>query len=269
MDKKAKNILVRTYWSGNGWVDRKDRRISDADFAYAKEQGVMFSPVTLTHDQSISAIKEILPKVAQDAVARAFLSSLSTRRLEWRSALASFVCAQRLSPPHEYAPKVSGHGYTNGVITHTSYRCGVCDGSREYEEVDLNVLNFERIKWGGVRLGGRIYTLFDLQQFLREEISEPTRADIDILKSMLSVIAQSQPGDHPSALRDNLAPVIKSSKSERDVLMEILACVDILRPSSCDRPSRGRHDWHFMEHWRGEDKYNEAAVKQYFGKYLD
>jgi len=269
MDKKARNILTKTYWSGKGWTDPKGRNVSAADFAYAKAKGVMFDLITLTHDQSIAAIKESLAKIAQDAVAKAFLSSLSTRRLEWRSALASFVCARQLPPPHDYVPQVSGHSYTNGVITQTFYRCGVCEGYRDYKDQDLSILNFERIKWGGVRLGDRIYTLFDLQQFLCEEISEPTQEDIEILKSLLSVIAGSQPGDYPSALRDNLAPVVKSSKNERGVLMEILACVDILQPSSYDRPSRGRHDWRFMEHWRGEDKYNEAAVQKYFGKYLN
>jgi hypothetical protein len=269
IDKNAKDILFKTYWHNGCWIDRRIRRISATDFAYAKAKGVMFDPITLTHDQSVAKTKEILSKISKGAVAKAFLSSLSTRRLEWRSALASFVCAQRLPPPHKYTPKICGHSYTNGVLTHTSYRCGICRGDDRYADEDLSVLNFERIKWGGVRLGQRIYTLFDLQQFLREEVSAPTPGDIKIFKAILSTIETSQPGDYPSALRDRLASAIKSTKYERQTLIEILACIDVLKPGSYDRPGRSRNDWRFVEYWRGEDKYDKAAVEQYFGAYLD
>ncbi len=268
MDKKARSILTRTYWNGKGWIDRKDGTLDPADFAYAKAHGAMFDPVSLTHDESIAAIRDALAGIEPHAVARAFLSSLSTRRLEWRSALASHASAQALATPHAYVPKATGHAYANGVVTHTSYRCGICNGAPAYRDEDLSVLNFERVKWGGVRIGERIYTLLDLQQFPREAIPEPTRDDVGILEAILSTVADSAPGDHPGALADRLAPVVKSSKNERRALMEILACAGILRARSTDRPSRGKHDWRFMADWRGEDRYDEAAVRHYFGRYL-
>ena len=37
MDKKAKDILFKTYWSSKGW---KDERVTDPDnYIYAKEKG--------------------------------------------------------------------------------------------------------------------------------------------------------------------------------------------------------------------------------------
>lgn len=35
MDKKAKNILLKTYWDSNGWKENPE--ISEKDFEYAKK----------------------------------------------------------------------------------------------------------------------------------------------------------------------------------------------------------------------------------------
>jgi hypothetical protein len=141
-------------------------------------------------------------------------------------------------------------------------------GNEQYIKADLNVLNFERIKWGGVRHGDLLYTLFDLQQLQHATISAPTAEDIVIFKAILKVIDASQPDDYPSALEKNLAKVIKSTKAERQILIEILACIEILKPGSYDRPVKGKNDWTFVEYWRGEDKYNKEAAQKYFGQYI-
>jgi hypothetical protein len=196
--------------------------------------------------------------------------------LEWRSGIASWYAAQQIQP-HTYTPVAYGYSYENGVIVHTAYHCGVCDdtmygmtGDKMYTNEDLNVLNFERIKWGGIRLGCLIYTLFDLEQFQKEEVPEPTEEDITLFRAILRVAETSELGDYPSALRKRLAdvPGLRTTKNEIDRLMEILACIGVLKPASYERPSRGKHDWTYMEFWRGEDKYDKTAVEQYFGEYL-
>ncbi|MBB2950771.1 hypothetical protein [Sphingobacterium sp. JUb56] len=274
MDKKAKNILFKTYWK-NGWIDANEIQIGAADFEYAKSKGLMFEPLTISHDQCLDKIFEILPTISIDKVSTAFLSSLSNRRLDWRSSLASYFIAKQLVP-HQYTKAVSGQSFgENGEVTHESYTCGICRdlkygiiGDKDYINEDLNVLNFERIKWGGIRHGNLIYTLFDLQQLQIAEIPEPSTEDVEIFKNILSIIKNSQPNDYPSALEKNLSTVLKSTKDERKILIEILACINILKPTSYDRPSRGKHDWTFVEYWRGEDKYNEEALNTYFGKYM-
>lgn len=55
MDKKAKNILFKTYWK-NGWIDANQRQITVADFEYAKSKGLMFEPLTISHDQCLDRI---------------------------------------------------------------------------------------------------------------------------------------------------------------------------------------------------------------------
>ncbi|WP_251040655.1 MULTISPECIES: hypothetical protein [Chryseobacterium] len=274
MDKKAKNILFKTYWK-NGWIEDGERQISSTDFEYAKSMGLMFDPITTTHDKCLEDIFKILPTISFDKISKAFLSSLSTRRLDWRSGLASYFIAKQLIP-HSYTKVVSGESYDeNGEVSHRSYTCGICRdlkygiiGDKEYKNEDLNVLNFERIKWGGVRHGDLIYTLFDLQQLQQAQIPQPTDEDVSIFKTILNTIENSQPGDYPSALEKNLADVLKSTKPERKVLIEILACIEILKPNSYDRPSRGKNDWVFVEYWRGEDQYNQEAVDKYFKNYI-
>jgi len=274
MDKKAKNILFKTYWK-NGWIDDEEIQTNPTDFEYAKSKGLMFEPLSISHDLCLEKIFEILPTILIDKVATAFLSSLSNRRLDWRSSLASYFIAKQLTE-HKYTKAISGQSFgENGEVTHESHTCRICRdlkygiiGDEYYKNEDLNVLNFERIKWGGVRHGQLIYTLFDLQQLQTAEIPKPSEEDIEIFKNILSVIENSQPNDYPSALEKNLATVIKSTKDERKILIEILACIDILKPSTYDRPSRGKNDWTFVEYWRGEDRYNKKALNNYFGKYM-
>lgn len=121
---------------------------------------------------------------------------------------------------------------------------------------------------GGVRHGALDYTLFDLQQLRLADIPQPSADDVSILNAILATIAESKPDDYPSMLEKNLATVIKSTKDERKVLIEILACIGVLQPRSYERPSRGKHDWTYVTYWWGEDKFNPDAVSQYFGRYL-
>ncbi|MGL4667902.1 MAG: hypothetical protein ACRCWR_08225 [Saezia sp.] len=272
MDKKAKNILFKTYWK-NGWIDEHERKTSPVDFEYAQSKGLMFAPLTISHDECLKQIFEALSKITQNQVAKAFLSSLSTRRLDWRSGLASYFIAKQLTP-HAFTKAVSGHSYTNGEVSHTSHTCRICRdlkygviGDECYPDTDLNVLNFERIKWGGVRHGDLLYTLFDLQQFSLATIPEPKDEDVRIFKDILTTIENSAPDDYPSTLEKNLSTLLKSSKNERQMLIEILACIGILKPLSYNRPTRGKNDWVFVEYWRGEDKYNHEALASCFSNY--
>src|SRR5882672_8629904 len=90
-DKKAIQILLDTYWSPKGW--KRDRTIDSADFEHARQAGYMFDPVTVTHDDIIARLLTIRNRVRGEQVTDSFLASLSTRRLELRSALGSFSLA--------------------------------------------------------------------------------------------------------------------------------------------------------------------------------
>ncbi len=276
MDKKARKILFNTYWSGKGWKDWEERYTSPTDFEYAKEKGLMFEPITISHDECVKRIVKLAENITMEQVTKGFLSSLSTRRLDWRSAISSYYIAN-LFTEHKYTPVESGRFYKGDAVVHISHTCGVCKnlkygvvGKENYESEDLNVLNFERIKWGGVRHGELLYTLFDLEQFTKEEIPEPSNSDAEIFKEILKAVESCNPVDYPGALRKRLAEVslLKANKAERDVIIEILACIGVLAPKSCNRQESGKHDWTFATYWRGEDGYNKDVVEKYFGKYI-
>lgn len=69
-------------------------------------------------------------------------------------------------------------------------------------------------------------------------------------------------------LEKRLKDVIKSSKDERDRLIEILASIGVVVPKSYDRKIPMKSDWDYAEYWRGEDKYNKENVEELFGQYI-
>lgn len=123
MDHKAKNILFQTYWTSKGW---KNEYTTDLDeFIYAKEKGLMFEPLTVGHDECVRKILEITDSIKPEKVMKAFLSSLSTRRLDWRSGIASYYIAKQI-PPHQYMPKKVGHFYQDDKIVALHHTCQIC-----------------------------------------------------------------------------------------------------------------------------------------------
>ncbi|MFF0826484.1 hypothetical protein ACFYU8_03180 [Brevibacillus sp. NPDC003359] len=272
MDKKAKQILMKTFWSSKGWNSRP-YDFSGADFEYAKGKGLMFDPLTISHDECINRIIALHEKVTKEQVATAFLHSLSTRKVYLRSALSSWALTQ----PLKAHPFESNTGkYTNpenGIYFAMYGDCHICDryhiASREqYVEEDLNVLNFERIKWGGIRLNFLMYLMLDLELLSQEENLPVQEEDIAILRQVLDIIASSEPTDAARQLEKRLQGVFPSSKNERDVFMEILASAGIVAPSK-DRPGRGgKNDFFAVVNWRGEDSYSEQAVQNFFGPWL-
>lgn len=58
----------------------------------------------------------------------------------------------------------------------------------------MNVLNFERFKWGGVRRDDIAYIAFDLEQFARAPRLAPTRADIEVGQQLIDALRGLPPG---------------------------------------------------------------------------
>jgi hypothetical protein len=245
VDKKAKEILFKTYWSSAGWITDSQRKTNAADFDYAKAHGIMFDNVTISKSELIQKLEKAFKNISLKTVTDAFLYSLTSKRLDLRSGLASYVNAQRILTQKNIDEYYFGYG----------------------KDIDLNILNFERIKWGGVRHSQGIYNLLDLELLNKEIIPSPSPQDIDQFQKILNRIDKSEVGETASKLRDSLKDTFNVSKSERHMLLEILGCADILQPLHFDRNEPSKHDWTFVLHWRGEDKYNKANCKYYFGNY--
>jgi hypothetical protein len=268
IDKKAQNILFHTFWSSKGWRTNAlpphlNYSISHDDFLYAKSAGYMFDPIFLSHDDTIKWLTKSTESANLKKISNAFLASLSTRRLDLRSALGSFAFAKNL-PLHSYQ--------------NWGHLCSVCGIAQSSQQVDLNVLNFERFKWGGVRHANPEYAAFDLEQFNQIEDIKPCEYDLQVMHQILSIIKNCASQTRPRDLEKKLAKVLTSNKAEREILIDILGFCGILQPwnkpgffdsfvnySNRTVPPVNKIDWQYpISWWRGSDGINLTAVHYYF-----
>lgn len=223
----------------------------------------MFEPISLAHDDVVAWVKSSYAKVSARAVVDAFLASLSTRRLDLRSALGSYAIA-RTFPPHSFV----GDRY-----------CSICGIFSPWVQAeDLSVLNFERYKWGGVRLLDPVYIAFDLDQFAKAETIAPSDQDIQMMQHIISVIETQDSRARPRDVKKQLKDVLPSNKAEREVLLQILALCGIMQPrthksffadfvpySERTMPQVSKTDWSYpIWWWRGSDSVNSDAIAYYF-----
>jgi hypothetical protein len=269
-DKKALQILLDTYWSPKGW--KRDKSIYSADFEYARQAGYMFDPVTVTHDDIITGLLTLRNRVSIEQVTDAFLASFSTRRLELRSALGSFSFAAHF-PDHRLVEQASGQ-------TPSGPYCRLCGLYGYSVAEDLNVLSFERWKWGGVRHVDPLYCWFDLTQFEKASLAAPTQEDYSILARIVEIASGLTPNAKPNELEKRISKVIKSNGSERRVLIQILGYCGVLKPAGrCgflqaftssefrDRPPDHKNDWSYpVIWWQGADGVDRDALNRLFPK---
>ncbi len=171
IDHRALKILSSTYWSPSGW--KKSYSTPPEDFAYAKASGFMFDSMVLSHDEKIEWVLRSRSRVSKTSVANGFLASLTSRRLDRRSALGSFAVSLHM-PTHRWSKEPG------------SFCCSLCGGfDRSNASEDLNILNFERFKWGGVRHTDPLYIAFDLKQFSIAPPDQPTEDDLALMRSIL------------------------------------------------------------------------------------
>lgn len=266
MDPRAVRILLDAYWKPSGWRIGEQERCSPADYAYGLAHGVFFEPQRTTHAEVQARLLAVLTHLDRRTVADAFLASLSTRRLDWRSALGSFAVFQHM-PAHAR------------VGEHT---CDICWAWRDGNVEDLNRLSFERHKWGGVRHYRPEYAAFDLGLFLDAPHPVPQREDIAIFRELLAVIRAVPPATTSAQLQKHFPKTLKSNKSERDVIVATFGFCGILGTaahpgySPCFIPLRSisSPDRHFVDMpypaswWRASDGVNEDRLVEFFGHVL-
>lgn len=211
-DERAVKTLLGAYWSTNGW--REEPTTAPDELASAVDAGVMFAnPVKMTHDELVVAVLDALSRVSADQVADSFLTSLSSRRLDHRSALGSYAVARHL-PRHEFEADNDG-------------RCAVCRLCPE-PEIDRNVLNFERFKWGGVRRLDLRFVWHDLDRFAATDRPSASGHDREVLKALLGELAGAPPSTTAPKAAQTLLRAIKANKAERSVLLDILGVCSVL-----------------------------------------
>jgi hypothetical protein len=269
MDKRAIKILFETHWSSAGWKSELPRSIAPDDLAYAKSAGVMFDQASISHAEivrrAVTTVTALTPRIVADG----FLASLSTKRLDLRSALGSYAVLRN---------------FPNHQISSDQRQCSIC-GAYENDKglEDLNVLSFERFKWGGVRHDQPLYAVFDLEQFVKTDRACPSKADICIFDELIKIIEASPPETSASTLSNHLSTAnFKSNKAEREVLIGILGLCGILGTiahpgyfrqfvpySERELPCRRFVDMHYPAcWWKRSDGINQDALRFYFGHIL-
>lgn len=267
-------ILFDTYFGKYGW---KDGTISEEDFKIAKEEGYMFAyPKSLTHEEVFEKRDKLIKQIKKEKVAASFLSSLVTGKLEYRSILGSYWYANSV-PKHE--------------CKNFERRCWYCNLHQWREKPDerelktgVNVLNFERYKWGGVRHDTLDYAIFDLEQFLK--LPEVTKEEVEegkkILLSMLHCIDDLNGLGKAGTYRDYLVKqkIIKENRNNIGRILNILGVVGILSgedapsyyedftPAWGDRrdPAEYKNDFVFpVNRWKVKDGVNKKMFKLVFG----
>lgn len=273
--KKGLEILLKAYWDSRGW---RDGTISKEDFEVAKKEGFMFDyPKYINHDEALKKLACLLDKINPVDVANAFLYSLSTRKLEYRSILGSYYFGKAIPTHTIYNP------YNNLNSKHC-YMCGWYAWSKEPNEYDLrhgvNVFNFERYKFGGVRYDSIDYILFDIEQFLKLPKVTPNDNDKKILKRILQCVSKIESSDKAGKLRDMITKekIFKSNKNEISGILDILGICGVLSNDEfpcyedkfvdeyCRSPIEHKNDFMYpINRWRASDGINYTKFEKVFG----
>ncbi|MEE0264451.1 MAG: hypothetical protein UD936_02395 [Acutalibacteraceae bacterium] len=269
--KDGLKILLHAFCSGNSW---KDGTVSQDDFEYAKQAGYMFNyPKHQTHDEVINKLYALLAKINPEDVANAFLYSLSTRKLEYRSPLGSYY----------YAKAIPEHKSTEDNNNNHCHLCGWYAWKTTPDEYDmkhgLNVFNFERYKFGGVRHTFLDYALFDLEQFIKLPKATPNDNDIEIFKQILGCVDKLEKPDRAGKLRDLISKekIFKCNKNEIGNILELLGICGVLAskdfPAYEDKfvneydraPVEHKNDFSYpINRWTASDGINYTKLEKVF-----
>ncbi len=86
IDKKAKRLFLK-------YMENKSS-LNLEEVEYIKEKGLVRENIVITEKEFISNLEKILTKTSLEEVSNAFLHSLSTRDLDYRYILASYIYAK-------------------------------------------------------------------------------------------------------------------------------------------------------------------------------
>lgn len=277
--EKGLKILLNTYWNSQGW---KNGAISKEDFEIAKKEGFMFDyPEYISHDEALRKLDSLLSKIDPIDVANSFLYSLSTRKLEYRSILGSYYYGKAITKHTLYDP------FNNSGSNHC-YICGWYSWSKEPDDYDLryglNVFNFERYKFGGVRHCSIDYVIFDIEQFLKLPKVTPNEKDIEILKRILQCINKLEPHNKIGKLSTIIRKekIFKSNENEMQIILNILGICGVLSSNVCPcfeekfvdeycrSPIEHTNDFAYpVNRWRASDGINITRFEKVFGYKLE
>ena len=277
IDKKALILLKKYYLSY-----KTEGQPSENEKENAKKSGVLVPDSITTHDEIVTEIKRMSKLISLDTVAKAFLYSLSSGDMRYRSALSSLVWARSL-PEHEMI--------SNGVEktewqTHVCIVCGCTHGLDTSESIDWN--KYGVFRYLPPKQYGREpnytcaeYVLNDLREFMKLPAVEPCDEDYRILNSIFACVHKMKSHNMDTALLSEIRKrkFFDATGNAIHCILGILSVCGILEGAekkgflhgyvNYNDHGMGRDGLTFypLNCWRGRDGVNYQAVAEIFGSF--
>ena len=199
MDKKAVQILNRLM------DDRKKQSVNAEELAYAQKMGVVVEDQPITHDQAIDILEQVIEAVSLKDAAQAFLYSLSSRDVDYRYILASFVYAR------------SWFSFDRGRTQEVP------------EKLTGTFFNWVKHKGGGI-WGTIGKPIFYLEQFASMERRTASDVDVEIARSILELADSMEDDVSGTALATAIrtAKLLPCNQAEAVGIIETLGICGIL-----------------------------------------
>lgn len=227
----------------------------------------------VTHAALLKRVLAVRERLSEQAIADAFLASLSTRRLDWRSALASWANVKKL-PVHDVEP-------VPGAYSVICLVCGALGESDEPENPEFLAHSLASRRAGATGLPDVMWSTQDLEDFASRPPAVPSSRDIGLFRDLIEFLGSRDRGDTSTTVVAALAKakLIPGNKYERAQLVDTLGLCGILpvahRPAPLQiftpGPGRDVPPHHFVERsypvcwWRGSDGVSLRAVRALFG----
>lgn len=197
IDKKAKRLFLK-------YMENKSS-LNFEEIEYIKEKSLLREDIVITEKEFIDNLEKMLTKISLEEVSNAFLYSLSTRDLDYRYILASYV-------------------YVRSWLKY--------DKGKEYKvpkEITATFFNWVKYCSGGI-WGEIAKPYYYLSEFLNMEKKTPKEEDYQILKEILSFADNLDERKTAMMLRNELAKekLFPSNKDEVTGLLETLGICGIL-----------------------------------------
>ena len=199
MDKKAVQILNRLM------DDQKKYSVSAEELAYARKMGVVVEDQPITLDQAIEVLERCFETVSLEEAAQAFLYSLSSRNVDYRYILASYVYAR------------SWFSFDRGQTQEVP------------EKLTGTFFNWVKHRGGGI-WGTIGKPIFYLEQFASMERRVASNTDVEILQSILQLADSMEYEASGAALATAIrtAKLLPCNQAEAVGIIETLGICGIL-----------------------------------------
>lgn len=248
MDKKSKKILMR-YMD-----DTKRKLLLPEEIFYAKEHGAILENLPLSSKKAINTLTQSLKNISLNNAANSFLYSLSTRDMEYRYILASYVYA----------------------TSWLKFDRGKTDKIPPY----LNRTFYNWVKYKGGGIWGEIgKPIFYLNEFASMNKPIPTDIDKNILNKIIAISSSIDKQATAITLCKKIQEnnILPCNKCEIIGILETLAICGILETSEHEgylnsfTPPLMRDSGDLRQSlsyplnwWRGENKVNYYNLYKIF-----